>query len=122
MYKLNVTSHFSGAHVLKGYDGACQRLHGHNWKIRVGIACDRTDEIGLAIDFKEIKRHLNAILDELDHSMLNDHPAFKDCNPTSENIARFFYHSLKETIDREHCKIADIEVWESDNTSVVYWE
>ncbi len=122
MYKLNVTSHFSGAHMLNGYDGACKRLHGHNWKIRVGIECDRTDEIGLAIDFKIIKTHLNRLLDELDHTMLNDHPAFKDCNPTSENLARFFHHRLREEIDGEHCRVADIEVWESDSSSVVYWE
>jgi hypothetical protein len=34
MYLLNVTAHFSAAHRLEGYNGACRNLHGHNWKVR----------------------------------------------------------------------------------------
>ena len=67
MFVLNVTDSFSAAHRLCGYKGACSNLHGHNWKVRVGIACDTLDEIGMALDYGIIKSILKEILDLLDH-------------------------------------------------------
>ncbi|MCD4817490.1 MAG: 6-carboxytetrahydropterin synthase QueD [Candidatus Cloacimonetes bacterium] len=122
MFKANVTAQFASAHKLIGYDGPCKNIHGHNWKIRVGIFCKKTDEIGLTIDFGIIKKYLNEIIDELDHSFLNELDSFKDINPTSENIARYIYNNLKNKIVQEGCKIADVEVWESDKSSMIYFE
>jgi 6-pyruvoyltetrahydropterin/6-carboxytetrahydropterin synthase len=122
MYKLNVTSHFSAAHMLKGYNGECKELHGHNWKVRVGIECESTDEIGLAIDFKLIKKHLNELMGDFDHKFLNELDCFKEINPTSENIARVMYQQLSEKFNCDGCKVADVEIWESDSSSVVYYE
>jgi len=122
MYLLNVTAHFSAAHRLEGYNGACRNLHGHNWKVRVGIACRATDDIGLAVDFKLIKESFNALLDEFDHTMLNDLPYFAGCNPTSENIARIVYAEMRKRFAHPGCEVAEIEVWESDSSSVIYRE
>lgn len=122
MYKLNVTSKFSSAHQLIGYDGACKNIHGHNWKVRVGINCKKTDSIGLSIDFGIIKKHLNAVMDYLDHKFLNDLDEFKDTNPTSENIASYIYNTLKPNLKTEFCGLCDVEVWESDSSSVTYSE
>ncbi|MCD4829510.1 MAG: 6-carboxytetrahydropterin synthase QueD [Candidatus Cloacimonetes bacterium] len=120
MYLLNVRSHFSAAHRLDGYNGACRNLHGHNWTVRVCIACETTDDIGLAVDFKVIKASFHALLDELDHTLLNDLPYFADRNPTSENIARYLYDEMTHRFSHEGCHITEIEVWESENSSVIY--
>ncbi|MCF7793655.1 MAG: 6-carboxytetrahydropterin synthase QueD [Candidatus Cloacimonetes bacterium] len=122
MFKLNVTSQFASAHKLNGYDGACKNLHGHNWKVRVGIECEKTDKIGMTIDFGIVKTELNDLMEYLDHSFLNDLPSFKDQNPTSENIAKYIYDEMKKRISVEGCKVADVEVWESDKSSLVYYE
>ena len=122
MYKLNVTSHFSAAHKLVGYDGPCKNVHGHNWKVRVGILCDSVDQIGLTIDFGIVKKNLNDIMDKLDHKMLNELEYFSECNPTSENIAKLIFNECKEKFIQENCKIADVEVWESDRSSMIYFE
>ncbi len=122
MYKLNVTSQFSSAHKLINYDGPCKNLHGHNWKVRVGIFCEKTDELGLTIDFGIVKDELNKIIDRLDHHFLNDLDCFKGENPTSENIAKYFYKEMQANIDVEGCRIADVEVWESDKSSMIYFE
>ncbi len=122
MYKLNVTTHFSSAHKLNGYEGACKNLHGHNWKVRLGIKCYKVDDIGMTIDYGIVKKILNEIVNELDHQYLNDLPYFTKNNPTSENIAKYLYNQVKGEINSEYCKIAELEIWESDKTSMVYFE
>ncbi|MBT3756302.1 MAG: 6-carboxytetrahydropterin synthase QueD [Candidatus Cloacimonetes bacterium] len=122
MYKLNVTSDFSSAHKLDGYEGLCKNLHGHNWKVRIGILCEKVDEIGMTIDYGEVKKSLSEIMMMLDHTYLNELEHFKGINPTSENIAKFIYKEMKKRIEVPYCKMADVEVWESDITSMIYFE
>jgi len=122
MYKLNVTSHFASAHKLVGYEGLCKNLHGHNWKVRVGIECKNTDDIGMTIDFGDVKKALNDIMEVLDHSYLNDLAPFKTENPTSENIAKFIYKEMQKKIEVEDCQVADVEVWESERSSMIFFE
>jgi 6-pyruvoyltetrahydropterin/6-carboxytetrahydropterin synthase len=120
MYKLNVTSSFSSAHKLNGYDGLCKNLHGHNWKVRLCVTCDDLDNIGMAMDFGILKDKLNDLLAELDHQYLNDLKPFKDINPTSENLARYIFESMSNKLSMSHCKVLEIEVWESEKASVIY--
>lgn len=122
MYKLNVTSHFASAHKLVGYEGLCKNLHGHNWKVRVGIECKSTDSIGMTIDFGVVKIALNDIMEVLDHSYLNELEPFQKENPTSENIAKFIYLEMEKKIDVAGSKLAEVEVWESEKSSMVYYE
>lgn len=122
MYKLNVTSDFSSAHKLNGYEGLCKNLHGHNWKVRIGIVCEKVDKIGMTIDFGEVKKNLHEIMLMLDHTYLNDLEHFKEVNPTSENIAKFIFGEMKKRITVPDCKMAEVEVWESDITSMIYFE
>lgn len=122
MYKLNVMSDFSSAHRLEGYEGACKNLHGHNWKVRVGINAAKTDKIGMTLDFGVVKKHLNKIMDALDHKYLNDLDCFEGINPTSENIARYIFMELSSSLNGEFVRVAEVEIWESDRTSVVYFE
>ncbi|MDY6915788.1 MAG: 6-carboxytetrahydropterin synthase QueD [Candidatus Cloacimonadota bacterium] len=122
MYKLNVTSHFSAAHKLVGYNGPCRNIHGHNWKVRVGILCKDSDKIGLTIDFGIVKKELTKIMDKLDHTMLNELEYFAESNPTSENISKFIFKQISKAINNENCQVADVEVWESEKSSMVYFE
>ena len=120
MYKINVTTSFPGAHLLKHYDGACKNLHGHNWKVRVQLVTDQVDEIGMAIDFKIVKEFLNAIIEQFDHKYLNELHYFSEQNPTSENIARVIYELLQKNFENDNIKVNEVEIWESDYTSVIY--
>ena len=122
MYKLSVRSEFSAAHKLTGYEGQCRNLHGHNWKVRVSIFCDVTDDIGLTIDFGIVKKDLNDIMDSLDHAYLNELSVFEGINPTSENIAKHIYVEFKKKLAGQSAKVAEVEVWESDRTSMTYFE
>jgi 6-pyruvoyltetrahydropterin/6-carboxytetrahydropterin synthase len=90
--------------------------------VRVGILCEATDAIGMTIDFGIVKNILESTIDKLDHTMLNDLDCFEGMNPTSENIARYLYHKIGEQLHDYACRVADVEVWESDRSSMIYFE
>ena len=95
MFELTVKAEFEAAHQINGYNGKCQRLHGHNWSVEALVEGYELDELGMLIDFKILKAELNKVLDELDHRYLNELPIFsKGTNPTAENLAKYIFDTL----------------------------
>jgi len=74
----------------------------------------------MAIDFKVLKAKLWEILNQLDHTFLNELPIFKDINPTSENIARYIFESISESFKGSSLSLLEVELQESDKVSVIY--
>ena len=119
MFKVSVTTKFAAAHRLKGYEGPCENLHGHNWLIKATVATDQLDNIGLAYDFKKLKSHLHNIIDRLDHQFINEVAPFDQLNPTSENIAKFIFEALAKKLPAG-VKVLSIEVGESEQYLAAY--
>jgi len=122
MYRLTIRTSFAAAHNLINYQGDCENLHGHNWKVEVAVTTTELDKAGLGIDFKVLKREAGVVIAELDHKYLNENPAFTDVSPSSEHIARFLYQRLSERLNNGTVKVDAITVWESDNASASYYE
>jgi 6-pyruvoyltetrahydropterin/6-carboxytetrahydropterin synthase len=122
VFEIHVKTDFSAAHCLREYDGDCERLHGHNWTVEVFITCTRLNEIGIAIDFRDVKKALKEIVGQLDHSHLNDLAAFQKENPTSENIARHLYGQLARALNSEAIKVSRVKISETPGAGVFYWE
>ena len=122
MYELEITKQFSGAHSLTGYPGDCRKLHGHNWQVTVFLQASELDEIGIALDFTILKKELNEVIDRFDHVYLNDLDEFKNCNPTSENIARIIYTELARRLNDGRIKVAKVGVEESPGSRAYYYE
>lgn len=120
MYELVVEQHFEAAHFLRGYQGKCENLHGHRYSVVVRLKTDKLNQIGLAYDFTDIKRHLKDIMARLDHVCLNDIPPFDKINPSAENIATTIYNELKAKLADETVKIAAVEAWENPLQGAVY--
>lgn len=120
MYELMVKGEFAASHSLRDYDGKCKNLHGHTWHVDILVADSMLNRAGMLIDFKEIKGALNALLDKLDHTHLNDLAYFQAVNPTSENIAKYLFDSLKKEI-RTAC-LKHVTVWESEKASATYYD
>lgn len=120
MYKIKIISNFSAAHSLRGYKGKCESLHGHNWKVEVSVSSDKLNSLGMVIDFHELKKITNQVLEELDHKHLNDLEYFKKANPSSEEIAHYIFSKLKELIAMQKCKLEEVLVWETENSSAGY--
>jgi len=122
VFEVYIKTHFSAAHALRGYEGDCARLHGHNWIIEAFVKCKELDDIGIGIDFRDIKQSVKDVLQGLDHFNLNELPEFKDVNPTSENIAKFIYQNLSEKLNSEVVKVSKIKVSETPGAGAFYWE
>ncbi len=118
MYEVKVEKHFSSAHKLREYKGRCENLHGHNWKVEVSVKSKSLDKIGLVVDFRELKEKLTKVLKALDHTYLNELDYFKKINPTSENIAKYVFDSLKS----QNLTPSKVIVWESEGSSASYSE
>jgi 6-pyruvoyltetrahydropterin/6-carboxytetrahydropterin synthase len=122
MYELKVVTHFSAAHRLNNFYGKCEALHGHNWKVEIFVSADTLDDTGLVLDFGKIKAHAKELLDEFDHTFLNELPAFQHQNPSSENMARYLFERLGQAINDGRITITRVSVWESENTSASYFK
>jgi 6-pyruvoyltetrahydropterin/6-carboxytetrahydropterin synthase len=122
LYQLKIVTDFASAHTLKGYPGACARLHGHNWKVEVEVSARSLDSLGMGIDFKEIKKTTRAITDELDHHYLNDLEPFQTVNPTAENIAAYLYHEISRRLNSERVTVQAVTLWETERACVRYSE
>jgi 6-pyruvoyltetrahydropterin/6-carboxytetrahydropterin synthase len=107
---------------LRNYQGDCEALHGHNWKVQVTVQAHNLNDIGLAIDFKLLKKITGETLARLDHTCINDMAPFGDINPSSENIARVLFEEMKTSIAAYGVSLARISVWESDNAWATYFE
>ena len=122
MYEIFIETHFSAAHHLRNYKGKCEAPHGHNWVVKVFVQCSSLDEIGLGIDFKDLKRVTAQVLEDLDHRDLNEIGGFVEENPTSENIARYLYRELSARINDSLRRVSRVKVCETPAAGVYYWE
>ena len=122
MYTLKVEGAFEAAHHINGYSGKCARLHGHNWVVEAVVKGRELDELGMLVDFKDIKQTLKDILERFDHRYLNELAPFKDgVNPTAENLARIIFEELAgNEIFKRDSVLAAITVFESPKSSVTY--
>jgi len=123
IYTLSTQTSFSSSHCLNGYEGACSRVHGHNWVVRAYYEFDRVDGRGLTIDYLELKAGMDrVILERFDHRHLNDVPPFDKLNPTSENIAAEIFRLLRRELPVENGRLSEIELWETSTDMVRYRE
>ncbi|MFO7738096.1 MAG: 6-carboxytetrahydropterin synthase QueD [Desulfatiglandaceae bacterium] len=120
MYELKIVTQFAAAHQLRGYEGGCENLHGHNWKIEVFLAGEELGKDGMLMDFRRVKEAAKGVLDELDHKFLNELDAFKTLNPSSENIARHIFEALSRKLDNKRHEVTKVIAWESDSACAGY--
>lgn len=116
-----IKTHFSGGHHLRDYPGTCEKPHGHNWKVKVTVRAIKLDHLGMGIDFKTLKLHVNEVIDTLDHCDLNEHPAFTVNNPSSEHIATYIFNQLRETLHTDRYSLHAVEISETDSSGVIYY-
>jgi 6-pyruvoyltetrahydropterin/6-carboxytetrahydropterin synthase len=122
MFVLKIVTDFAAAHSLRNYPGNCSRLHGHNWQIEMLVASKVLDDVGMAIDFREIKQKTKVVIKRLDHQYLNEIPPFDKLNPTAENIAKYFFEEVGQLINTENVRIKEVTIWETLRASVTYSE
>jgi len=117
MFSVRVESSFAAAHFLSHYKGKCERLHGHNYRVRAWARGASLDEGGMLLDFGALKGALRQVIEGLDHSLLNDQPAFEG-DPSAERIARFIFDGLKVLLPS--APLQAVEVFETETSMARY--
>lgn len=120
MFRLTIHTYFAAAHNLINYQGDCENLHGHNWKVEVTVAARKLDKAGLGIDFKILKSETRTMLEQLDHKYLNELEPFRETSPSSENIARYLFDAMSTRLNNENVTVERINVWESEYACASY--
>lgn len=119
-YTMKILLDFAAAHLLRDYEGVCNRLHGHNWKVEVLVTATKLDDVGMGMDFKVIKDATRELIGKLDHRNLNDIPPFDKINPTAENISEYLYSELAKVLNTNGIKVSAVTLWETDRASVTF--
>lgn len=114
--KLKKSYHFDSGHYLSKVENGhpCKNMHGHRFEIVITVQGEVVEGKGWVMDFSEITKAVKPLIDRLDHSLLNDVEGLS--NPTSENIAVWFWNHLIEPLPLLH----EVEVKESDTSSCIY--
>lgn len=120
MYEVTVTATISASHHLRGYRGKCENVHGHNYKVEATVRAGQLDQTGLALDFGVLRGHLKEVSERLDHRDLNQLEEFRDCNPSSENLARVIFEKLAESLRGLPVELRHVRVWETEGSCVTY--
>lgn len=124
MFELTVEMPFSAAHRICGHAGACANLHGHNYRALIGVMGEGLNELGMLVDFGELKELCAEIVAPLDHGYLNETPGLADPNPTAEVIARHIYQELARRLKEKGVgvSVSRVTVFESERSSASYQE
>jgi 6-pyruvoyltetrahydropterin/6-carboxytetrahydropterin synthase len=121
MFEVTVEETFAAGHALRNYHGKCENLHGHNYRVRVTLQGAELDSIGLLVDFVQVKKLMQTVVDRLDHQFLNELPPFDAQNPSAENIAKYFYDEISGGLRGDgRVTLRQIKIWETDTTSATY--
>ncbi len=102
---------FDAAHWLPNVPAGhkCGRMHGHTYRVVIGVEGPVDEETGFVIDFADLKGIVKPYIEDLDHTCLNDLIE----NPTAENLVLFLWRALR---DFEDLPLSYIEVWETPNS------
>jgi len=119
MYELLIETRFCAAHRLRDYEGQCERLHGHNYRVQVLLAGQELNSTGMLLDFKDASAMAEAVVGRLDHQYLNETVPFDSINPTAEQVARHVADGLASKLPRG-VEVRAVTCWESDRCAARY--
>ena len=116
---------FSAAHQIRFHGGKCERLHGHNWRVRVHARASELNRIGMVIDFADLQKLVAEIGARFDHQNVNEIPPFDQVNTTAELLAKFFYDEANQrlaALENGRVRVSRVDVWENEGSLAVYRE
>jgi 6-pyruvoyltetrahydropterin/6-carboxytetrahydropterin synthase len=120
MFEVEIFLSFSAAHRLRDYNGKCERLHGHNYKVHVVCRAVDIGKQGMVIDFVELKKATSEVLDQFDHRFLNDVRPFDQIEPSAENLAKYLFDEIATNLKDKSNLLHSVSVWESDTSRATY--
>jgi 6-pyruvoyltetrahydropterin/6-carboxytetrahydropterin synthase len=121
MFEVMIERNFSSAHQLRGYRGKCENLHGHNYRVEIYARGRELDNIGLLVDFGELKTATDEVVAYLDHRNINELPPFdEELNPSAENLARYILERVASQVGDERVQVYKVRCFETPTSVATY--
>ena len=119
-FEVMIERNFSSAHQLRGYKGKCENLHGHNYKIEIYARGEELNNIGLLIDFGDLKTVADEIVKYLDHRNINELEPFVELQPSAENLAKYILERVGAKVTDERVQIYKVRCFETPTSVATY--
>ena len=125
-FTIRTSAEFESAHAVRDYIEVNpgkyidEPVHGHSFKIEAFVESPEIDKrTGFAVDFLTLKHRLDELVMTLDHKFINEIHPFDKINPSTENIAKWFFDGLLMSIPKG-CSLSKVIVWEGPHIYVIY--
>lgn len=120
-FEVMIERNFSSAHQLRGYKGKCENLHGHNYRVEIYARGRELDNIGLLVDFGELKEAADEVVQYLDHRNINELAPFdEELNPSAENLARYILERVAARVGDDRVRVYKVRCFETPTSVATY--
>jgi 6-pyruvoyltetrahydropterin/6-carboxytetrahydropterin synthase len=135
MFTIEKTFRIPMGHRLSKHKGLCQNFHGHNFVIKVEVGSEALNQNDMVIDFSDLKKIVNRILENFDHAMLlNKSDLMKvkfgktfrvlefPGDPTAEVLCKHFFEKISIDLGFAwpYVKLLSVSIWENDDSKAKY--
>lgn len=124
MFEITIETGFSAAHAIRLDDDTLEPLHGHDWRVAVTVAAEELDRIDTVMDFHELQRMTDAVIEPFRNRNLNDVEPFRGTspdavNPSAESVARWIGQRVAEQLP-QRCRLVEVAVGEAPGCNARY--
>lgn len=135
MYKVEKRFTLPIGHRLSKHSGLCQNIHGHNLTILVGVKSEKLNLNDMVIDFSDLKKLVNNVLKEWDHTLLLNVDDYKlkgliesytriqdfPFDPTAESLAAVLFARLRVRLEESfNVELEYVTIYENENSKATY--
>ncbi len=124
MFRIFKDFTFAAGHAIRGHQGGCENLHGHNYRVRIHLQSETLDELGMVLDFADLKAIAAEILEPFDHRVINDIPPFDEVNTTAELFSEYVFREAAARVAKRgggrEVAVTRVEVWENETSCAIF--
>lgn len=138
MYQVEKRFTLPIGHRLSKHLGRCSSIHGHNIVVLVGVESNTLNENYMVIDFSDLKKIVQEILDQWDHCLLlnnKDSEFAQKCeeanmrvimfgfDPTAEKLSEILYHTIAQRFIQLKLPIhmKYVTIYENENSKCTFY-
>lgn len=127
-FTIRTMAQFESAHAIRQYiedpknPGTYldEDTHGHTFVVEAFASSSQVDQrTGFAIDFLVLKKKVDELASKFDHKFINEIKPFDEINPSTENLAKYFFNEINKIIPHNSW-LDKVRIFEGPNNYAEY--
>lgn len=128
LFTIRTKAQFESAHAIRQYledpknPGSFidEDVHGHTFVVEAFVSSNHIDQrTGFAVDFLVLKNKVDELAFKFDHKFINEVNPFTKINPSTENLAKYFFEEINKIIPRDSW-LKKVRIYEGPNNYAEY--